>query len=60
MVPDQSLIYLAKGPTAPEVGRLRSHFDMVDHVDASGGAGTVDAYLPERRAAAVRELRRRR
>ncbi|BCQ05892.1 hypothetical protein B6N42_01935 [Cutibacterium avidum] len=59
-VPDQSLIYLAKGPTSPEVGRLQSHFDMVDHVDASGGAGTIDAYLPERRAVARRELRRRR
>ncbi|TLG00130.1 hypothetical protein FD535_07715 [Cutibacterium acnes] len=48
-------------------GRFRGHPDRGFHCNAPtfclsfcGGAGTVDAYLPERRVAALRELRRHR
>lgn len=59
-VPDQGLIYLASAPGAASSKKAASTFEEQDSFDSSAGAGTIDAFQPDRRRAAMAFARKKR
>lgn len=59
-VPDQGLIYLSSPPGAASSTKAARKFEEQDSIDSSTGAGTIDAFQPGRRRAAMAFARSRR
>ncbi|MCI9887422.1 hypothetical protein JT358_02945 [Micrococcales bacterium 31B] len=58
-VPDQGLIYLASAPDSVSSKKAASMFEEQDRFDSSAGAGTIDAFQPARRRAAMAFARKK-